>query len=727
MANIKARTGSQRAEERKHDEAKIQRFRTRKAWFQMELTRQAANRYQMAMDEDYYDGLQYQPDEAAALLARGQNPVVYNEVKPTIDWMIGTERRTRVDHLVTSRSDDSKEAYEDAQAKTKLLKYLSDVNRTPWARSWAFEESVKAGLGWLEVGVRDDESDEPVYVRSETWRNMLYDSLGMSAIPDDDWRYQFRFKEVDLDIAEAYLGHGDLLKKALIEGDQRSTYLEWWNGEPISGMTSPVGAMPQKWAPYDADAWLTNPRERVLLIECWANEVYVPSREGDVGASLNDPVRMRKRVTIMTEYDTLLEAWSPYKHNRFPFVPVWCYRRKKDRAPYGMIRQQRGPQDVLNKQMSKAQWRLSANQIRLEKSALDREVMDEEQLRDEAAAPDAVLTFADGALSGGKVQIREGAPFVEGDLRLAEHNIQAIRMGSGVNGEARGLDTTARSGKAIIAKQEQGSMLTTEPFDNLLLARQIEGELTLSLCEQFVNQPKTFGVPGESSRFDYVKINQPGPNGEVRNDITARQAHFVIGEQPWKQSLAEGAFDTTMELLGQLAPVAPQVVVAILDLVFEMHPNLPKRETILQRVRGVTGQNAPGEEDTPEQKAAKAQQQAIAQAQFQAQMAQMQAAIKEAQAKGEKLDAEAMAKRLESLYMAAQGAQVLAMAPAITPIADELLRSAGFQDKGGAGVIDPAAAQGAQPGPAIPEPQQADGAMAGIETQAADGLQPGVM
>jgi hypothetical protein len=35
---------------------------------------------------------------------------------------------------------------------------------------------------------------------------------------------------------------------------------------------------------------------------------------------------------------------------------------------------------MLNKQMSKAQWRMSVNQIRVEKSALDRE-----ELREEAA------------------------------------------------------------------------------------------------------------------------------------------------------------------------------------------------------------------------------------------------------------------------------------------------------------------------------------------------------
>lgn len=718
---IHADTGAERADKRREADDAKRRFERRKAWFQAELQRQAANRYQMALDEDYYDGLQWTPKESAELLARGQNPVVYNEVKPTIDWMIGTERRTRVDFLVANRSDDSKEAYEDAQVKTKLLKYLADVNRTAWERSRAFDDQIKAGLGWLEVGVRADPSDEPIYVRSESWRSMLYDSLGTS-LTCEDWRYIFRFREVDLDIAEAvFPQQAHLLRKAVIEADRR-TYLEWWNGQPLTGMTGLTSGLPGKWSPYDAEAWAANPRERVLLIECWSNE---PCRETTgAGAGLHDRLRMRKRVAIMTEYDTLLETWSPYRHDRFPFIPLWCYRRKKDGAPYGMIRQLRGPQDMLNKQMSKAQFRMSVNQIRMETSALNREVMDEDELRQEAAAPDGILTFADGALQGNKVQFREGAPFVEGDLRLAEHNIQAIRMGSGVTGENRGLDTNSTSGKAVIAKQEQGSMLTTEPFDNLLLARQQEGELTLSLCEQFMTQPRVIGIPGESGRrYEYTKINYPDPHtGQIINDITRRKAAFIIGEQPWKQSLAEGAFDATMELLGQLAPVAPQVVIAILDLVFEMHPNLPKRETILQRVRGITGQNAPGEEDSPEQIQAKRQQALIAQMQFEAQTAQMRAAIKEAQAKGEKLDAEAMAKRLESLYMAAQAAQVLALAPGVTPIADELLKSAGFQDKAGAGVIDPAAAAGAVPGAPIPDPMQADGAMAGIETQRADGV-----
>ena len=155
-----------------------------------------------------------------------------------------------------------------------------------------------------------------------------------------------------------------------------------------------------------------------------------------------------------------------------------------------------------------------------------------------------------------------------------------------------------------------------------------------------------------------------------------------------------------------------------------MNPNLPLKDKVLARIRSVTGQRDEDAEITPEEQAAMQEKQAIAKAQFEAQMAQLQADIREAQGRGEKLEADALAKRLESLYMSAQAAQVLAMAPQITPVADELLRSAGFKDVNGpaGGVIDVQPEQAMPPQPPIPDPVQADGAMQGIESPAADGL-----
>lgn len=698
-----------------------------RSWFELEHLRQQVNRYQMALDADYYDGQQWTPDEAATIRGRGQNPIVFNEVKPTIDWLIGTERRTRRDFKVLARNERTDEAQQDAELKTKLLKYLEDVNRIPFERSRAFDDATKAGLGWIEIGVTADPEDEPIYQRTESWRNILHDSIGATRPDLQDGRYLFRFKEIDLDIATSYFpDHEEELRRASTMGDGKAPGDDEWTGAWPTARVGGNEDMPMRWINYNPESDVLNPRDRVSLVECWYK---APSREttGE-GASSQDRTRMKMRVAIFTRHDLLLDLESPYNHNKFPFVPVWAYRRKSDGLPYGPIRNIRGPQDDLNKRMSKAQFLLSVNQIRMEEGALNRDVMDEDELREEASAPDGVLIFANGALSGNKVQVREHGDLAMGHMAVAESDKTAIRSVSGVTQENRGQSSGSASGKAIIAKQDQGQMVTAELFDNLLFAHQLEGELTLSLIEQFYTEEKTFSVTGDRYKLDYHTINQADPvTGEVLNDVTRHKAAFVIGEAPWRQTLAEAAFESAMQMLGQLAPVAPQVVTSIIDLVFEWS-DLPNKNLILQRIRSVTGVPDPDEGESPEQQQAKQQDAQLKAANFEAQMAQFQATVKEAQARGEKLDAEAMAKRLETLYMAAQSAQVLTAAPQIAPVADELARSVGFKDQAGDGALNGPVQQVAAP--AVPDAQQTDGAlvggMAGAQSPEVTGIQPGI-
>lgn len=697
------------------------RFEQRKSWFCMELRRQEANRYQMAIDEDYYDSIQWTDREAAEVRARGQNPVVYNECKPTCDWLIGTERRMRRDFRVIARGNDSKDAADDAQIKTQLLKYLDDVNRTKFERSSAAKEQFVAGLGWLEVGVRADPEDEPIYQRQESWRNMLHDSLGTK--PDlSDSRYLFRFKEVDLDIAIAWFPEkAKELEKAALAADDNNSIGAWAGGYPISGFGSSAG-MPRKYVTFEPSSWAFNPRRRVLLIECWSYEVT--RQTTGQGPRTHDPVKMRMHVSVMTELDTIVESESPYKHNRYPFVPLWCYRRARDGQPYGVLRSIRGPQDSLNKRMSKAQFLLSVNQIRMENDALDdsEDGMDIEDLREEQAAPDGVLVFAKGALSQGKVQIREHMDLAQGHLALADRDMNAIRSGSGVSSESRGMDGGSQSGRAVIAKQEQGSMVTTEIFDNQLFAHQLEGELVISLTEQYYTEPKVFSITGERFKVDYFRINQPDPlTGKKLNDVTQHKASFIIGEQPWKQALAMAAFEQTMEMMGQLATAAPQVVVAILDLVFEW-ADVPNKHQFLQRIREATGQRDPDKDPTPEEQQAMQNKKALQDKQMDLQMQQLEGAVAKILAEGDKAKTAAIVARLDGMQKAVMAGQTLAQMPAAAAGADELLRSAGMPDLNAPGdVIDMQPAQ-----PQLPPPELAAPGAA-MPAPPMQGAQPGAM
>lgn len=736
------RTSSKTAGDSK--EAKLKRFAQRKSWFTMELQRQSANRYQMALDEAYYDSEQWTADEKAELAGRGQNPVVYNEIAPMIDFLIGTEQRTRTDYEIMVRNDDSPEAEEDAEVKSKLMKYIEDINKAPFERSQAVAEQFKAGLGWLEAAAIGDPTKMPIRIRSESWRNMLHDSLGRHMLTED-WRYLFRFKDVDFDIADAMLGYKmtDKLRKAVVHYDTRQVSDFMMGGSTMGGMLPSFDdGLPRKWNTFDADAWVNNPRERLMLIECWSTEPYRGMDPKGSTGNMDEPIRMRKRLSVMTEFDTLIEEWSPYKHGRYPFIPLWCYRRAKDGQPYGAIRRHRGPQDFINKHMSKVQFRMSVNQVRLEADALDDEVMDIDELREEVAAPDGILQFAAGALRDKKVEIRDGLEFTEPELRLVAENRASIGRSSGVSNEEQGFGNEV-SGKARDIRKEQGATMTAGIFDMQRMARQIEGEIVLSLAEQYNTEPMTFSVPGEIKKREFVKINQPHPDGSGRvlNDISERTAQFIIGEQAWDQALSQASFEAAMDMLGTLSKTAPQVVVSILDIVFELNPHLPKKARILQRIRQATGMPDPDKGPTPEQLAQNQKKEQMSDAQFQAQLQELLAKVAEAKAKGVKLTAEAFAKQLEGLYMAAEAAQIIALAPQLAPVMDELAKSAGFVDMDGPPLVAPMApgatpmqtAAGQpppQPGPPIPPPTGGAGPLVGhemgIHTPQPDGIRPGV-
>ncbi|MBI5259817.1 MAG: hypothetical protein HY855_25175, partial [Burkholderiales bacterium] len=374
-------------------------------WFYYERDRQAANRLEMAIDADFYDGLQWDEEDASIVTDRGQMPLTYNEVAPMADWIIGTERRNRVDWKVLPRTEDDVEL---ADTKTKVLKYVSDVNKVPFVRSRAFTDAVKAGLGWVDDGARDDPTKDILYSKWEDWRNVLHDSSGME-LDTEDWRYVFRWRWVDEDIAalmfpdraekittavEDFDGHLD----PLVEEDTWTTPFDSAGQVGRSGTTRALGSG------YLQDAQ----RRRVKLIECQfrmpvATKVitsgplkgaYFDPRDtalrealGRVGGTVIDKIMMRVHVAVFTETDLLALGPSIYRHNRFSLTPIWCYRRGRDRLPYSAIRRVRDIQKDLNKRASKALWLLNTNQVIADQGAVD----DIEVARDEAQRPDGYI------------------------------------------------------------------------------------------------------------------------------------------------------------------------------------------------------------------------------------------------------------------------------------------------------------------------------------------------
>lgn len=687
------------------DEVSKHRHSTLMGLLEYEADRQGEERMQMQIDEDYNDHMQWRPEDARELLGRGQAPLVFNEGRQSIDWICGTEKRMRKDYKILPREPDDEAG---ADLKTKLVKYTDDVNETQWHRSRAFKQATVAGLSWLEEGINPDPEEEIIYSGWEDWRNVYRDSHSRNVDYNRDARYLFRRRIVDLDYATMLLpkSREHLLAMAGAHEEQIGDDV-WYLGEQLTGASQTewetMGSIYGGRAAYmSRDGYRDNSARRsVELIECWykvpelvkvfqggelsgrvfnqADPRHAEAAQGG-GVHFYETVKFRMRVMIATRASSCLDMASPFRHGRFLLVPIWGYRRSRDGQPYGVWRGMRDIQDDLNKRRSKALWALSVNRIITDKDAVD----DLEVLRDEAARPDGIIVKK----AGRDLVFDNNIGDFQANLALAEQDAQLIRNVGGVTDENLGRNTNAQSGKAILAKQDQGSLTTAELFDNLLLAIKQAGKLRLSHIEQFYTEPKAIRIVGERRPIEWLEINQVDPTtGQIINDVTAREADYIVDTQDYRASLAQAAMEQVFDLLGKIATFAPQVVMSVLDLVVET-VDIKDKDEWVARIRKLNGQRDPAKPPTPEEQ--QAEMQAMQKAQEQEQMAdaaaklalaKLEAEIGVMQGQLKKLDVDAVLKKVETLYSALQAAQVAVSIPGVTPAADEISKSAGYVDE----------------------------------------------
>lgn len=659
------------------------------AYYRQELDRQSENRHQMAIDEDYRDNIQWDEADAYELQQRGQAPLVYNVIATSVRWVINSERRARLDaHVLPRRKEDGK----SAERKTQLLKYLSDVNRTPYSRSRAFADAVTVGLGWMEVAIQDETDGEPIYSRYESWRNILWDSAASESDLSDS-RYMFRVRWVDLDVAEAHFP--DRIPEIRQAASTAVVYTMGVEPEGDDAMDMAEVERQQSTGLYGSSV-NAHSRQRVRLIECWyrkperrqrilkgpwKGQIYdeADPRHQEYVESIGEKLTYTMHVAIMTSGHLLYEGESPYRHNRFPFIPFWGYRRGRDGLPFGMVRGLRDIQDDINKRAAKAQWILSSNKIIMEEGALP-DGTSVEDLRDEAARPDSITVLANGKM--GSYREGVGKELAVAQLDLMSRGIMMIQSVGGVTDEAMGRTTNAVSGIAIQGRQEQASVTTLNFFDSLAEAEELRGQLELSLCEQFMTEERQFRITNSRGKPEYIGIN----TGEPEDDITRCSADYIVSRRDYRESVRQANVEQLIKLLTSPG-IPPEVALIWLDLVVE-EMDLSNRDELVKRLRAMTGQRDPdATEKTPEEIAAEQAKQAQAQMQQQIQEAQLRAAMakalkEEAEAlkagvSAEHLRAQIVAANLKNQQAALETAGVLAAAAPLAGVADQILAEAG--------------------------------------------------
>lgn len=679
-------------------EENLKNLRRFEDWWTEARDAHAENRREQMIDADYYDSVQWRAEDAQVLLDRGQAPLTFPIIKQMVDWVIGTERRTRIDWDVLPRKDSDVDI---AGVKKDVLKYVSDVNGAGWERSQQFADQAKVGIGWTEECCNNDQSEERVGLRHQDWKGMWWDPFSRSNVMRD-CRYMHRAKWLDLDYGIAMFPDraNELTQRAVdtLDSVMESLILEASVPQMFYATPSPFSsertATTGAFSLYGSSSMARRPRKRVLCIETWFKRaVNTPLLLGDSADDLHgqvfDPANSTMQGALATGVVSLVDSvteqmwfalWtpgtllrlnkSPYKHNRFPFTPAWGYRRHRDGMPYGLIRPSRDAQDEYNKRRSKILFDMSTNRVIYESGAFVEG--DEERNLEEAKRPDGEIRLATGAMD--KFRIDRALDALTGQIEMLAEAKGNIYEASGVTRENTGQGTTGdQSGRAILAKQQQGSVTTAELFDNYRQANQESGQKTLSNCERFLSLPKIFRITGPDGALKWISVNKPvfdPASGGVswENDITASEADFIIDQTDYRETVRMAMAESLFELIGRMPGDAGM---QLLDIAVDL-TDIPNKQALVNRIRALNNQTAPGQEKSPEALAAQQAKDAAQQRASEMADAEQQSKTRLNNARAAAAEATSRSTTVDGKAKALQTAGMLnALAP-LAPAADRL-------------------------------------------------------
>lgn len=662
----------------------------------VEIENQPLWRARADREADYYDGNQLDSATLRAMAERGLPPAIEPLIGAHIDMILGMEAKNRMDWRVMPDGDKTGDDVADAMNyKVNQAERRSGADR---ACSDAYASQVKVGIGWAEVARERDPFKYPYRVQVVHRNEIFWDML--SKKPDlTDARYLVRRKWTDMEQAVLMFPHHKELIKGATSG---------WQGFDSAMLTNDGGsatdlAMSQViergWAIEDQE-WRDMDFSRVCLYEVWYQtweetlvfrtvdgrvvEFDMNNPDHLLGASLGVPLEKhvisRMNLAWYLGPHKLHDGPSPYTHNKFPYVPFWGKKEDRTGVPYGLIRAMVYLQDEVNARISKMQWLLSSvTTIRTEGAVKG----EDSAFRQMVARPNADIVLDAEAMK------KEGATFeIQRNQELNAQQYQrlidlrdslkkVIGLTQGMEGDNAGMQSGAGFGQMV----EQGVQALADINDNFQFSRAAVGDLLLSLIiEDSMEESIRVLISGNAVKDDReVILNQPMYDENLGttvldNDVQRTKLMVVMSDVPSTPSFRTQQLQSMSEAFKSMPDDYQSIALPhLLNLM-----DIPDKEDIISQIKELKEQTS--EEDI-EARIDEAVKQAIFEKQFELKEREIEMKEQKTNSEIQKIISETINNTLTSFYSATQAGIQLAEAPGVAPIADELLASAGFEDK----------------------------------------------
>lgn len=709
-----------------------------------EMEEQPAWRSRADREMDYVDGNQLDSDLLRKQAEIGMPPAIEPLIGPAIDAVCGLEAKNRADWRVEPDSDST--SPELAEAMAYKLNQAERKSHADQACSAAYKSQTCVGIGWVEVARENNPFKYPYRVRhiprNEIWWDML-------STEDDlcDARWLIRRKWVDrAQVLLLFPKKRDLI----INGSSGFNTLTSLERGYIDGGTSTNlhnSLINDRGWSVEEQQWRLQGGKRVCLFEVWYRRwvrvVVIKTPDGRVvevdrknrahmeaiAARLVTPefaVVPKMRMSIWMGPHCLKDEASPYKHQKFPYVPFWGKKEDRTGVPFGLVKGMMFMQDNVNATLSKLRWGLASVRTERTKGAVNGT---DQQFRRMIARPDAdiVLNAEHMALPGARFEVIRDFPLNDQQFQLMQDSRDGISRTSGITPKLQGGTGTANSGLQEAEQTEASTQMLADLNDNFATGRAAVGDLVASLItEDMIGKPEQVLVPGLGIRDDkVVLINQPKTDEAdpsikyLDNDIERAMLKVTINDVPSTRSYRAQQLAAFSEAFKSMPPEFQKVtmpyLVALMDLPTE------NREEIVKAVREAA--KTPTQKDIEKMIADAVKDARVADSRdLKLHELSMKYTPELMEAQVRKLVAETFQTQVNALYASNQTAATIAMNPAIAPVADKIAEIAGFQPANPAGVDPNMPAVGQQ---AVQATQQQAVAASKVQNPDDPGSKPG--
>lgn len=518
-------------------------------------------RVNAAKDYHFREGDHWTAAELAELAERGQPPTVQNEVKPIIDRVHGQFLMTRQTTTFIGQNSPADDPQANLQAD--LLRYTDQKTGYEFHESAVALDGLTGGFGVLEVGWKyDNDGYKCIYQRRENPFHMYPDPF--STEPDwSDAKCIQRAKWLDVEDAIALWPDKERELRAFLHGHEYELTVD-------PGMLNDSNAL-----------YLDRSRKRLRPVETWykrkVRKYVILTKDGALTFTTplakdqaDKALKQLPKGAFVTEPMYVDQMWlgvhlgallihhdrSPYKHTRFPFVPLFC-DRKNNGEPFGLARNIVPLNEAINKRKSKALNMLSNRRIVAEKGALQ----DPTHAATENAKADGYIEVENGALSGGKILFPDNQDIGQAQVMLLQDDKATMPRVSGISDESLGMRTEVRSGAGIARKQAMTSLITNPVVQNLRRFRFERTKLVYELGKEVYTEEIVFQVTDDPDSVRVCKL--------TKDDIAKiKERHYdlVITDSPDYTTVREQELEMVMQTLPQIATLGPGFGKFVLEL-----------------------------------------------------------------------------------------------------------------------------------------------------------------